>query len=291
MPAHPLIVKLAAIKEFPRDAILECRAHRDEITPVFLDILTRAVHGEVEVEEYDALLLIIHLLAEFGDQSAFPILLAFLRKDRDLVDDVLGDAVTMTLSGVLISTFNGDLILLEDLIDDWAVDEYVRAAALDTWTYLAVSGQIDRGYACTYLRECAEFRFPRYPDFIWEIWLTAVGYLGLEDLSDEVRRACADGRIDPTCMDFRDFERGLEESLQPNQDVLELLRRDAIRPFKDTIAEFEAWNWALGMDNGNEGRMTANQPPDTVINPNRHVGRNDPCPCGSGKKFKKCCGG
>jgi SEC-C motif-containing protein len=21
------------------------------------------------------------------------------------------------------------------------------------------------------------------------------------------------------------------------------------------------------------------------------VGRNDPCPCGSGKKFKKCCGG
>jgi uncharacterized protein YecA (UPF0149 family) len=22
----------------------------------------------------------------------------------------------------------------------------------------------------------------------------------------------------------------------------------------------------------------------------RKIGRNDPCPCGSGKKFKKCCG-
>ena len=22
---------------------------------------------------------------------------------------------------------------------------------------------------------------------------------------------------------------------------------------------------------------------------NRKIGRNDPCPCGSGKKFKKCC--
>ena len=22
---------------------------------------------------------------------------------------------------------------------------------------------------------------------------------------------------------------------------------------------------------------------------NRKVGRNDPCPCGSGKKYKKCC--
>jgi preprotein translocase subunit SecA len=27
----------------------------------------------------------------------------------------------------------------------------------------------------------------------------------------------------------------------------------------------------------------------TVVNKNK-VGRNDPCPCGSGKKYKKCCG-
>ena len=27
----------------------------------------------------------------------------------------------------------------------------------------------------------------------------------------------------------------------------------------------------------------------TVTNPLRDVGRNDPCPCGSGSKFKKCC--
>ena len=27
----------------------------------------------------------------------------------------------------------------------------------------------------------------------------------------------------------------------------------------------------------------------TIVNENK-VGRNDPCPCGSGKKYKKCCG-
>ncbi|MDP2842044.1 MAG: SEC-C metal-binding domain-containing protein, partial [Acetobacterium sp.] len=27
----------------------------------------------------------------------------------------------------------------------------------------------------------------------------------------------------------------------------------------------------------------------TVVNEVK-VGRNDPCPCGSGKKYKKCCG-
>jgi len=30
--------------------------------------------------------------------------------------------------------------------------------------------------------------------------------------------------------------------------------------------------------------------PVPVTNANK-TGRNDPCPCGSGKKFKKCCGG
>ncbi len=30
--------------------------------------------------------------------------------------------------------------------------------------------------------------------------------------------------------------------------------------------------------------------PETEIHRTPKIGRNDPCPCGSGKKFKKCCG-
>ena len=29
---------------------------------------------------------------------------------------------------------------------------------------------------------------------------------------------------------------------------------------------------------------------DFAAETNRHAGRNDPCPCGSGRKYKKCCG-
>ncbi|MYB18811.1 MAG: hypothetical protein F4Y16_07475, partial [Holophagales bacterium] len=32
------------------------------------------------------------------------------------------------------------------------------------------------------------------------------------------------------------------------------------------------------------------QKPRTVVRPGAKVGRNAPCPCGSGKKYKKCCG-
>jgi preprotein translocase subunit SecA len=38
---------------------------------------------------------------------------------------------------------------------------------------------------------------------------------------------------------------------------------------------------------GRGGGMTE---PAFVANPYAGVGRNDPCPCGSGKKFKKCHG-
>jgi len=39
-------------------------------------------------------------------------------------------------------------------------------------------------------------------------------------------------------------------------------------------------------------RVTPNSPtrPRTVTRDGEKVGRNDPCPCGSGKKYKKCCG-
>ncbi|MCL2493664.1 MAG: SEC-C metal-binding domain-containing protein [Clostridiales bacterium] len=30
--------------------------------------------------------------------------------------------------------------------------------------------------------------------------------------------------------------------------------------------------------------------PETVRRSGAKVGRNDPCPCGSGKKYKNCCG-
>ena len=38
-------------------------------------------------------------------------------------------------------------------------------------------------------------------------------------------------------------------------------------------------------------RGSRRAPAEPVRHDAPKVGRNDPCPCGSGKKFKKCCGG
>jgi preprotein translocase subunit SecA len=42
-----------------------------------------------------------------------------------------------------------------------------------------------------------------------------------------------------------------------------------------------------------ERKMIVNQGEETEKKPvkvGEKIGRNDPCPCGSGKKYKKCCG-
>ena len=40
--------------------------------------------------------------------------------------------------------------------------------------------------------------------------------------------------------------------------------------------------------NSNNGQQA--EAPKPIVNKNKEVGRNDKCPCGSGKKYKKCCG-
>jgi preprotein translocase subunit SecA len=46
-------------------------------------------------------------------------------------------------------------------------------------------------------------------------------------------------------------------------------------------------------DSSAQAYEAAQQATRTVVAPRSvgdKVGRNDPCPCGSGKKYKKCCG-
>jgi hypothetical protein len=44
----------------------------------------------------------------------------------------------------------------------------------------------------------------------------------------------------------------------------------------------------LGLDDDLEGGFD-DGPAETIVRHDEKVGRNDPCPCGSGKKYKKCC--
>ena len=60
--------------------------------------------------------------------------------------------------------------------------------------------------------------------------------------------------------------------------------RVRVGPFEDIVTSLADWPWPDEDDEAEE--MESAMP---HVNPLRDVGRNDPCPCGSGKKYKKCC--
>ncbi len=49
-------------------------------------------------------------------------------------------------------------------------------------------------------------------------------------------------------------------------------------------------NLELGRARGSTSSPDASEEPRAVKRASQKIGRNDPCPCGSGKKYKKCCG-
>jgi uncharacterized protein len=117
--------------------------------------------------------------------------------------------------------------------------------------------------------------------------------LGMGDLKSLVKKAFDRGFIDKHVLGFDHFEqdlrRGIErpgEPIRPNDDEYML--------FGDTIEELSTWycfTEQYSEDRERWGqRAEANRAhAGRLENPFKGVGRNDPCPCGSGKKFKKCC--
>ena len=56
----------------------------------------------------------------------------------------------------------------------------------------------------------------------------------------------------------------------------------------DWLYELEVWDKLLTEERRKE--LYKEQKKSGTVVKDKKVGRNDPCPCGSGKKYKKCCG-
>ena len=68
----------------------------------------------------------------------------------------------------------------------------------------------------------------------------------------------------------------------------ELLYKNMVGAQADWLYGLEEWNDIF--DEETQKRLYKEQKRSTTIVKGERIGRNDPCPCGSGKKYKKCCG-
>lgn len=269
-----LVRTLSEAKHLPRDALRRAAAAPDAVAEPVLRVLEAAASG-AEPSEQDANLLFwgLHALAAARDGRAHKPLMRLLGQDGETLDALLGDALTETLARVVASTFDGDAAPLEARILDSTTDDTTRSELLAALGFLAREGRIARAAARDLLARFDDKRVAVEGALGWAGWEETIAYLGLAELAPRARAAREDGRLTDAFSDAAWFR--------------STLRRVEARP--DDASAFDPRRYGYLDDPVAALAWTAEGAGEPVRNPFKDVGRNDPCPCGSGRKFKKCC--
>jgi len=279
-----ILDQLGSGEGMPVEAIDAATANRETVAPLLLEALERhEAHSEVEE---NALFIAFHLLGQWREKSAYRRLASFLRWPE--VESIIGDATTETCHKVMANVFDGDPGPIYDIIHDADADEFVRKRMFDTLVMLVFQGLLDRQDVARFLRAAFTELRPQGESYVWVGWQGAVAMLALAELQPLVKEVFERGFIDEMDMSFENFEDDLRGALAGRP--LEEWQRKEFEPFGDIIDELSHWAaFRPESARDEEGGWLPPLTAEPAFNPYRGVGRNDPCPCGSGKKFKKCC--
>lgn len=329
MTPDQILDGLARRGEFPAAEIRYSLEHPETVVPVFLQILESAAEGrELDETHRAAMLVIVHILGDLREKRAYRPLMKLLHHDDPTLEAVLGDSLTETVPQIVISVFDGDPEPLHALIEDPNADQFARALGFKAWTHWAATGGLSRDEAREQLLRWWDLLRAEEDDYSWIGWIEAIAALGLDDLVDTVKTAYEQGPLVDSFMHFSEFEEDLRAAKEDRDRffrqsrivpfsgiIVELADWYCFSPEYDPEADAladEEFERLLKMDHIDaliemygedalaeaihdvpQGPLPAAalppQPGAPAHNPVRHVGRNDPCPCGSGKKFKKCC--
>ncbi|HUI96654.1 MAG TPA: DUF1186 domain-containing protein [Xanthobacteraceae bacterium] len=298
MEATQVIRELASTERMPVEAIEAARANRAGLVPAFVQLVVRCVAGMSTPDDDHALFWVFHLLGEWRERSAYRPLAALLRLPTPDIEDLLGDASADTCHRVMAAVFDGDPAPLQGIVRDPDCDEAIRSRMCEALAMLTLRGEIPREQTTQFLRECFAELEPQDECMVWEGWQSAIALLGLVELVPLVKQAFEREFITPEFIEFSDFEADLHRTLSGEARAAWYGEKE-FELFGNTIEELSTWAFADAEPETWEGRERRERGRDErvlwtaadgpAVNPYKNVGRNDPCPCGSGKKFKKCC--
>jgi hypothetical protein len=295
-PIEPYLEEVAIEERVPALAIGMCLLRMEEAAPPLRALLARAAAGEYLTDDESMLLFRgVYILGGARDTPSCQSLLRLLRRPE--VDDLLGDAVTEGMARIVAGVFDGDVDALSELILDGSVDPFVRDALLGAATFLTWKGSIARDRMKRLLQDFFERRLAVDDGVVWAGWMNAIALLGLRDMVPPVERAREEAFVGDWDMLPEDFEEILSKAEQKPDDASRFEEFDL--GYIEDVTEALAWSDVTDTDVFDESfddevfeRENPEPlwtPTEPVRNPWRNVGRNDPCPCGSGKKAKKCC--
>jgi hypothetical protein len=278
----------------PVEALESADAHRAVLVEPLLSAIDRAVSDPAGVSDEDAGLFsyAIYLMAKWRETRAYPHIVRWLALSTDDTDELSGDMVTQSGFRILAGVFDGDLEPIKRLILNQAADEFGRSAGIGALAVLMAWAEVPRHIVVDYfgflLREGLEGDDTHVlSSLCWSI-------LDIEavELIPDVRRAFDAELIDEQFISRKEVDEA--EGAPPGARLEEFRER---WPLIDDVARATSW-WATFHDRDDVAEIVDEDGDldldvEAVAEPYvapAKVGRNEPCPCGSGKKYKKCHG-
>ncbi|HXZ16741.1 MAG TPA: DUF1186 domain-containing protein [Roseiarcus sp.] len=282
----------AEADDLPREAMSWALANWEAAAPRFVARLRAVAAGADPTDAaVDQVFYILHLCGQMRETRAYEPLCRWIARDPDL-EVALGDAITETLPDILISVFDGDCEPLIAAIRSREADGEARGAALLALGYLVRSrGALDDDAMRALLEHLRQEAASEADQTMAQQWADAAAALGYDDLKMEVALLAKEGLIDPRYLSLVDFEE-IVQIARSDPAGLAAFHDQQVQPLDDAIGAMETWSFGehdeFELDETED--LSGDNPFDgPYVNPLRDVGRNDPCPCGSGKKYKKCC--
>lgn len=286
---------------FPGTALKEMVKRLDEMIPVLLGQLERFVEAPDSFDEdrdWLTLTTATYLLAQARETRAFKPLVALLSLSHDQVTFLWDDMISDSMGRILASVYDGDESALRGLIENPGIAKDVRGAtAIQCLETLLNVGRISRNELETYYGELLETRLEKSPGLVWDGICLSISDHGFVSLLPAVERAFSEGLCAPFFNRLEDVVASLNVPGGPRNfngtlidDIFaELEGWECFKPGHDLdFTTDETFDLGLREENSRSGYNSLPVPPFVRESPK--IGRNDPCPCGSGKKYKKCCG-
>lgn len=279
-------------RQLPQEALNFMRSHWHEAEAPLLTEIDRCIALPLEEEHSALFLYAIYLCAEMRCEAVFERYIAICRLPTLLMDALLGDVLTEHLPEMLARTCGDQVEQLKALMEDEAVYEFARSAGLETLYNLALIDTISQAELGRYCMELLSQRLEKRPSYAWDAAITIAEYLCLTEALPLIETAYQRGWADPQVQSFASVKSGMVGD-QNNEKLKE--RHEKIVGFNtEREMDFFVRNWS------EDKQLSLVSDADLLHEPqaarrqrqllkSSKVGRNDPCPCGSGKKYKKCC--
>ena len=227
---------------FPGDVIQYALEHREEVTNLLLNILeqsTIVVDRLLSEENYFGHIYAMFLLAQFREKKAYPLVAEFFSLPGETTWELAGDIVTEDLGRILASVSCGDTTILKKMIENSALDEMVRAAAMDSLLVLLASEEIRREDLVDYFSELYRKRLEKEKSMIWNHLVVSSVNIHPKELLEEIEDAYRNNLVDD---DFISFSQVEEALLSGNETVLGWLRQNkAYMLVTDAISDISKW--------------------------------------------------